>query len=115
MIADWFRRLLSPQTTMEDHPRIVDDDQIKQQLERVRDLDQQHRAAYENLLRMFDWEVSERGGIMQAVSGLPRQKGDTGARGPVGHTGETGPTGPQGPIGPKGATGARGPRSDDQP
>ena len=48
----WIRRLW-PQ-----HP--PNDDELRRQLAQVRELDKQHREAFEHLLLVFDWEVSDR-------------------------------------------------------
>jgi thioredoxin-like negative regulator of GroEL len=48
----WIRRLW-PQ-------RPPNDDQLRRQLAQVRELDKQHREAFEHLLRMFEWEVADR-------------------------------------------------------
>jgi len=82
---------------------LLNDEQIQQQLSQVRALDQQHAEAFDHLLSMFDWEVSEQ---------RRKNKGDTGATGPQGPIGLTGKDGPQGPIGKTGATGPQGPPND---
>lgn len=53
-MMDWLYRIVSP-------PKIPLDDEpiIKRQLELIRERDDKHRQAYENLLHMFDWENSE--------------------------------------------------------
>lgn len=52
MCLEWVRRMW-PQ-------RPPSDEQLRRQLARVRELDKQHREAFEHLLRMFDWELFER-------------------------------------------------------
>jgi len=53
MCVRWIRRMWPQRSPPSDEP-------IRRQLARVRELDQQHREAFEHLLRMFDWEVFDR-------------------------------------------------------
>ena len=41
-------------------PTSIDTEEIRRQLARVRELDRQHRKAFDHLLRLFDWEIFER-------------------------------------------------------
>jgi hypothetical protein len=41
-------------------PRMLIENEIKEQLTRVRELDRQHRKAFQRLLNLFDWEIFER-------------------------------------------------------
>jgi len=51
----WICRMMSHQS-----PPTPNDEQIRLKVEQVRELDKQHREAFEHLLTMFTFEVSDR-------------------------------------------------------